>query len=187
MRLKNSLVFICLLIVFLFSCCSSKNIQSNAYSYNDIVEKYAAKYNYEINEKNSNDIECSYVLKKDNKTIELRIKKNDASDWFDISCCNKSKQLIEYEDVLELVNQISKKEYSKEFSDKVINAEDPYYNCEDYYQGDSYKDYLMCKIDYLDLTPDYCLQYIQYDDLEQIISFSGFSKIKSNTGDGSPS
>lgn len=185
MRLKNSLVFICLLIVFLFSCCSSQNIQSNAYSYNDIVEKYAAKYNYEINEKNSNDIECSYVLKKDNKTIELRIKKNDASDWFDISCCNKSKQLIEYEDVLELVNQISKKEYSKEFSDKVINAEDPYYNCEDYYQGDSYKDYLMCKIDYLDLTPDYCLQYIQYDDLEQIISFSGFSKIKSNTGDGS--
>ncbi len=140
----------------------------------DIVNEYSASFNYEIKSERNNDIDGYYAsLQKNNYEIELTINK---SNHFEVNCSYSEADTINFEDALELVNKISKKEYSYEFADSVINNADAYYNCEEYYVSNSYQDFELCKIDYLDLTADYCLQYIKYDDSYQVISFTGFTK-----------
>lgn len=179
MRFKyNCVLLMCLIVFVLLSGCSSHIKNNNKMDYCKLTEEYSAKYNYAVKEQYDNQQEFFVKLQKNSKDIELRIIKNNEthSAYYDLSCSCESEQLVEYYDILEFVNGISKKQYSSEFVDNVINAKEPYYNCEKYYQTEYYKDYQLCKIDYLDLTPDYCLQYIRYDDLFQTISFSGFTK-----------
>ncbi len=71
---------------------------------------------------------------------------------------------------------ISIKEFSKDFVTNVIENEDKYYNCSQYYTSDFYYQYKECKIDYLSAWTDYCLEYKVYDDDSKYVSVFGFAK-----------
>lgn len=178
MRLLYRSFLVVITILITFSGCSIQSDSSAQIDFINVVHEYAASYSYTIAEETDTEYMYSAELESDAFNIELQINKGNDKQYnsFELICENSCSSGTQYDEVMILVNSISRKSFDAAFVSNIIENEDRYYNCSEYYTSDAYLQYVSCKIDCLDLAQDYCFQYVLYQDNSQVVSIGGFTK-----------
>lgn len=175
MRFLNrmlSLITMLTCIIMCFSACQSEHTKLN---YSAILHQFSTENNYKIESETDETKEYNAELKYNNQSVTLQIRRyNDANDSFLLEIKGDSENKLDYKVAVNLVNQLSKKEFPLARVTSLIESDDPYLNFKDIYPDyESYKEYKQDKIDFLDsFHHEYGIEYT-VDDTETCLSLSG--------------
>lgn len=169
--MKKKIVFLLTLLIILSGCSVVKENKSPD-DYAKKVSNVASLYNYKI--ENSSKTADSYSAKITNgvQSIDLNIKIGDKNqyDSYEIVCENPA----DYTEVMAITNELSKKKFTKQKVENVINNDNKFYNVNEEYVDKSLYDFF--RIDYIGNSADYCVEYSSVNELKPVLIFNGFTK-----------
>lgn len=178
-----AIVLLILCIAAVFSGCSSKQYNTKN-DYKNTITEFADTHGFEIVDETEPWTDTYKIsLSKGTELINFSftVGNEKQRNHFDIDCENP----VSFDIILEIANELSKKQFSEDFYYNVINNENPFYNNDDEehaYYKDEYEFY---KCDYFVIfdfgffsirDDDYFLAYYSYEGGITSLSISGFTK-----------
>ena len=176
-------MLILLCVAAVFTGCNSKQYNTKN-DYKNTITEFADKHGFEIvDEKEPWTDTYEISLSKGTELVEFCFKlgTEKQENHFDISVENP----VSFDIILEIANELSKKEFSEDFYYNVINNENPFYNNDDeehaYYKDEyefyKFDYYVIFDSEFFSLRDDnYCLAYYSFPDRMTCLSVSGFTK-----------
>ncbi len=169
---RVNIFLILAVIVLLFSGCSISKESESMDDYVKNINNIADTYNYRIENISNNGKSYSSQLINNTQTINISIELHNEKqfDYFEINCDNP----IDLDEILAIVNNISRKKFSDKKVKNLLESTDKFYNVdEEHIDNDLYN---FIRVDYLGMSADYCVQYYSLNANSTVLSFSGFTK-----------
>ncbi len=164
------LIFV-LISVSLCGCTVKKNYNSID-DYKIQISDIAAKYGFDIKKQSSSINNYVAEISDGNQYLIFSFNLGDDEQYnsFDFSCENPQN----FNELLEIINCFSRKELNADKYYEVIENEQPFLNVDENYVDKSI--YSIDRLNYLDLTEDYAVEYTSTINGDTEISFAGFTK-----------
>ena len=170
-------------IAAVFTSCNGKQYNTKN-DYKNTITEFADRHGFEIVDETepwTDTFKISLSKGAELINFSFTVGNEKQLNRFDIACENP----VSFDNILEIANELSKKEFSKDFYYNVINNENPFYNNDDEehaYYKDEYEFY---KSDYFVIfdsklfsiqDDNYYLAYYSYIGDSACLSISGFTK-----------